>query len=124
MRTCYRELWRHFGTSAHNSQVSLQLTASNSPPGGQPTVSTLSAPPAPLSLHSSLSVKEPYVLSPAPFSGEICHASGFLLRCSLVFDLQPSSHPSDEAKIACVINLLQGKAARWATSVWEQGSPA
>lgn len=69
------------------------------------------------------SQKEPHVPAPEPFSGEIGSAGGFILRCSLVFDQQPLSYPSDRAKIAYTINLLRGRAAQWATALWEQGSP-
>lgn len=89
----------------------------------QPSVSTApSPPPAPVSPHHSPH-KEPYVPSPEPYAGEIGGASGFVLRCSLVFDQQPLSYPTDRAKIAYTVNLLRGRAAQWATALWEQESP-
>lgn len=47
------------------------------------------------------------------------HCSSFLLQCSLVFDLQPSTYSSDEPKIAFVVNHLSGRAAQWANVVNE-----
>lgn len=88
-----------------------------------PSVSTAPSPsPAPVSLHPSPH-KEPYVPAPEPYAGEIGGASGFVLRCSLVFDQQPFSYPSDRAKIAYTVNLLRGRAAQWVTALWEQESP-
>lgn len=46
----------------------------------------------------------------------------FLLRYSLVFDQQPSSYPSDQSRIAYIINLLRGKAGQWAMALLESRS--
>lgn len=48
----------------------------------------------------------------------------FLLQWFHVFNLQPTSYASDQAKIAYTMNLLRGKAAQWATALWEAGSGA
>ncbi len=40
-------------------------------------------------------------------------------RCSLTFELQPSSFPTDRSKIAYIITLLADKAISWASAVWE-----
>ena len=37
-----------------------------------------------------------------------------------MFDQQPLIYPSDHFKIAYVINLLRGKAARWSTAICDQ----
>ena len=88
----------------------------------QPSLSTLpSPPPAPASQHH-VPHKEPYVPPPEPFASEIGGARGFVLRCSLVFNQQPLSYPTDRSKIAYTINLLRGRAAQWATALWDQES--
>ncbi len=53
--------------------------------------------------------------SPAPRPPPI----GFLTQCSLTFELQPSSFPTDRSKIAYIITLLADKALSWASAVWE-----
>lgn len=58
--------------------------------------------------------REPHVPIPEQYSGEADTCASFLLQCSLVFDLQPLTYPSDRAKIAFVVNLLSGRVApRW-----------
>ncbi|TWW56099.1 hypothetical protein D4764_08G0000860 [Takifugu flavidus] len=61
--------------------------------------------------------REPHVPVPERYSGEAGACASFLLQCSLVFDLQPLTYPSDRAKIAFMVNLLSGRAAQWATAV-------
>lgn len=87
------------------------------PSGPVPSVNPVPIPPP-------VSPKEPYVPPPEPYAGDSGNCRGFLLRCSLVFDQQPLSYPSDRSKIAYVINLLRGRAARWATAIWDQQSPS
>uniref|UniRef100_A0A674MVG2 DUF4939 domain-containing protein n=1 Tax=Takifugu rubripes TaxID=31033 RepID=A0A674MVG2_TAKRU len=58
----------------------------------------------------------PHVPVPERYSGEAGACASFLLQCSLVFDLQPLTYPSDRAKIAFMVNLLSGRAAQWATA--------
>lgn len=53
---------------------------------------------------------EPRLPPPQHFSGDPRAYRGFLTNCSLTFELQPSSFPSDRAKIAYVITILSGKA--------------
>ena len=109
------------GLSIQMSQLAEQLLPRPPPqqPGFPPSVSTVpsSPPPPPATL------KEPYVPPPEPYAGEIGGCRGFLLRCALVFDQQPISYPSDRAKVAYTINLLRGRAAKWATAVWDRDSP-
>ena len=47
----------------------------------------------------------------------------FLSTCSLVFELQPSSFPSEHSRVAYVITLLSGRAREWGTAVWEANAP-
>ncbi|KAK3505778.1 hypothetical protein QTP70_004024 [Hemibagrus guttatus] len=66
---------------------------------------------------------EPRLPPSQRFSGDPSACDGFLTQCSLTFELQPSSFPSDRAKIAYVITLLSGKALSWATAVWKAQAP-
>lgn len=50
----------------------------------------------------------------------LCHP--FLMQCAVVFELQPSSFPSECSKASNVISLFSGKAMQWATAEWEQQS--
>lgn len=61
---------------------------------------------------------EPCLPPPQCFSGDPSACDGFLTQCSLTFELQPSSFPSDRAKIAYVITLLSGKALSWTRMIW------
>ncbi|KAK3515731.1 hypothetical protein QTP70_030176, partial [Hemibagrus guttatus] len=61
---------------------------------------------------------EPCLAPPQRFSEDPSACRGFLTKCSLTFELQPSSFPSDRAKLAYVITLLSGKALTWATLLW------
>ncbi len=65
----------------------------------------------------------PRLPPPAFYSGEPQLCRSFLVKCSLYISLQPSSFPTEESKIAFVITLLSGRAARWGTTVWEQKLP-
>ncbi len=69
-------------------------------------------PPVPVPL------VEPRLPPPQCFSGDTSACHGFLTQYSLTFELQPSSFPSDRAKIAYLITLLSGKALSWASAVW------
>uniref|UniRef100_A0A671L3B2 DUF4939 domain-containing protein n=1 Tax=Sinocyclocheilus anshuiensis TaxID=1608454 RepID=A0A671L3B2_9TELE len=60
---------------------------------------------------------------PAAFSGEAAACSGFLLQCSLYFELQPHQFVNDRAKITFIMSLLSGGALQWAESLWNSYSP-
>ena len=122
-----QEIMKTLQTLSHQvSSLSTPSSSSSQSPSSSadtPIVSTAPAPsPSPVS-QPSPPHKEPFVPPPEPYSGETGTASGFILRCSLVFDQQPSRYPTDRSRIAYTINLLRGRAAKWATAVWEQQSP-
>ncbi len=60
---------------------------------------------------------------PVTYSGEADACSGFLLQCSLYFEMQPHQFISDRAKIAFIMSLLSGRALQWAESIWNSRSP-
>jgi len=59
------------------------------------------------------------MVRPAPYSGRAEECNGFLLQCSLTFEMQPHLLPTERAKIA-FISLLHGKALQWAETIWGQ----
>ncbi len=73
---------------------------------------------------TSSSANPPVMVSPmvrpAPYSGRAEECNGFLLQCSLTFEMQPHLYPTDRAKIAFIISLLSGKALQWAETIWGQ----
>ena len=78
-------------------------------------------PPAPVPSLSS-SPREPLIPAPERYDGDLGLCRSFLLQCSLVFELQPLTYPTDKARIAYLIGTLRGEALAWATAVWERGS--
>lgn len=62
---------------------------------------------------SSLSVREPFILTPAHYSGDLGCCFQFLFQCSLVFSQQPSTYPTDATKISFLSSLLAGRAEVW-----------
>ncbi len=60
---------------------------------------------------------------PVTYSGEADACSGFLLQCSLYFEMQLHQFVSDRAKIAFIMSL-SGRALQWAESIWNSRSPA
>lgn len=57
---------------------------------------------------------------PAAYSVLVEECNGFLLQCSLVFEMQPLRYPTDSSKIAFVISLLTVKVLHWAETLWTQ----
>ena len=48
----------------------------------------------------------------------------FLIQCSLVFDHQPLTYPTDRSRIAFILGSLRGNALAWASALWDSKSPA
>ena len=95
-------------------QVQLALV-----PPPQPQLPTPPDPPA----SSGNPVREPRLPAPALYAGEPGTCRSFLSQCSLVFQLQPATFPSDRSRVAYVITLLTGRAREWGTAVWDSNSP-
>ncbi|KAL2077728.1 hypothetical protein ACEWY4_027232 [Coilia grayii] len=95
----------------------LRLSLPSDPP--PPMAPTAPAPPPQLPLHTP----EPRLSAPERYSGEPGSCRAFLTQCKLVISLQPTTFPTESAKVAYIITLLSGKAKEWGTSVWEAGLP-
>lgn len=93
------------------------------------SVRNLAAQIQPLQLSRSASsstpaaAHEPRLPPPEKYSGEPGTCRSFLTQCSLIFQLQPATFPSDQAKVAYVLTQLSGRAREWGTALWEVESP-
>ena len=63
-------------------------------------------PPAPVHSHSA-SPREPFIPATERYDGDLGLCRSFLLQCSLVFELQPQTYPTDKAQIAYLIGTSQ-----------------
>lgn len=91
---------------------------SSSPPKTAP-------PPSPKASTSGYQVSpihEPRLSPPEVFKGEQSQCRPFITQCEIVFELQPSSFPTERAKVAYAISLLSGKAKLWGTAEWQKNS--
>ena len=66
---------------------------------------------------------EPRLPAPERYEGDPGSCRSFLSTCSLVFELQPSSFPTERSRIAYVITLLSGRACECGMAVWEANAP-
>lgn len=57
---------------------------------------------------------------PEVFKGEPDQCHSFLTQYNIYFQLQPSSFPSEQSKVAYTISLLSGKAKLWDTAEWQR----
>lgn len=81
-------------------------------------------PPSELSNRTTLAVPpEPKLPAPERFDGSPEKCRGFITQCTLAFQLQPSSFPTEGSKVASIITLLTGKALDWASALWDQRTP-
>lgn len=53
----------------------------------------------------------------------VSECRGFLLQCSLYFEMQPQQFVNERAKIAFIISLLSGRALQWKRSIWDSQNP-
>ena len=86
----------------------------------QGTTAPVSPPPA---AAAARDYTEPRLPPPERYEGDPRSCRSFLSTCSLVFELQPSSFPTERSKVAYVITLLSGRAREWATAVWDSNAP-
>ena len=78
-------------------------------------------PPAPAPSPSA-SPREPSIPAPQRYGGDLGSCRSFLTQCSLVFEMQPQTYPTERSRIAYLIGSLSGEALAWAAAVWERGS--
>lgn len=66
---------------------------------------------------------EPFIPTPARYSGVLGSCGQFLHQCSLVFDQQPLMYLTDRSKIAFIMSLLSDKGSTCALAVSDSNSP-
>ena len=90
--------------------------------GSRPPVEP-AGPPVPLAPGPSPNPHpEPRVPHIERYDGDAATCRSFLSLCSLTFDLQPSSYPTERSRVAFIITNLTGRAREWATAEWDQQS--
>ena len=87
-----------------------------------PQMAAQPTPPPPPGILPRASA-EPRLPAPERYEGDPGSCRSFLSTCSLVFELQPSSFPTERSRVAYVITLLSGRACEWGTAVWEANAP-
>lgn len=85
-----------------------------------PTPPVLPTLPQPI---AAVHLLEPRLPPPERYDGNTRGCRGFITQCSLAFQLQPSSFPTDSSRVAYIITLLTGRALEWATAILENCSP-
>ncbi|KAJ8337960.1 hypothetical protein SKAU_G00369260 [Synaphobranchus kaupii] len=95
------------GITEQVTQLSLHQPLPRIPVGPTPP-----APDPPADPPVSASFREPRVQHPELFRGELGKCREFLMKCDIVFRMQPSSFASDPCKIAFIMSSLGGDAAR------------
>ncbi|KAK7878028.1 hypothetical protein WMY93_031309 [Mugilogobius chulae] len=103
------QLTAHFSAAASSAAAPLAPGPENQP---EQAPTPLLAP----------SAREPHIPTPERYAGELGACGRFLLQCSLVFEQQPSTYNSDKSRVAFILSLLSGKAAQWATALYESNS--
>lgn len=68
-------------------------------------------------------MREPLLPTPEPYAGEPGTCRSFLSLSSLVFQLQPTSFPTNRSKVAYIITLLADRARERGTALWDANSP-
>ncbi|KAJ8333610.1 hypothetical protein SKAU_G00416180 [Synaphobranchus kaupii] len=84
---------------------------------------TSPAPERPPDVPAHHPSREPRVQHPELFHGGLGKCREFLLKCDIVFRMQPTSFASDPCKIAFLMSSLGGSALEWATSIWDSQTP-
>lgn len=106
--------------SVRFDQITTHLVNANPPPVEVPPAQA-SAPAPAGSQHAQ--PREPFIPTPARYSGEIGICGQFLHQCQLVFDQQPLTYSTEKAKVAFIMSLLSGKASAWAVALVNSSSP-
>ena len=78
------------------------------------------APPAAALGSFSTQPREPFIPTPARFTGQSGSGRQFIFQCSLVFEQQPLTYATDKSRVAFVMSLLSEKAAAWAVALLGQ----
>ena len=94
--------------TAQMQALLLSRSSAATPPSPQP--------PAP--------AHEPKLPPSQKYAGEPGTCRSFLSQCSVIFELQPTSFPSERSRVAYVITQLSRRAREWGTALWDAQSPS
>ncbi|KAJ8333220.1 hypothetical protein SKAU_G00421160 [Synaphobranchus kaupii] len=106
------------GITEQVAQLSLHQLLPRIPVGPIPP-----APEPPPEAPVPTSNREPRVQYPELYRGGLGRCREFLMKCDIVFRMQPISFASDPCKIAFIMSSLGGSALEWATSIWDSQAP-
>lgn len=84
----------------------------------QPTT----APPPVIPPVPAVPGPEPRLSPPERYSGAPGTCRSFLTMCSLTFELQPLTYPTERSRVAFMITQLTGRAREWGTAEWAKQS--
>ena len=102
--------------AAHPSPASWSTSA----PAPAPTDRGSALPP----LASSPGIHEPRLPPPERYDGSPGECRSFLTQCQLIFNLQPSTFPTDAARVAYIITQLKSQEAKkGGTAAWSADLP-
>ena len=104
------------------AQVTSALAALGSAPV-QPPPSQLNPQLATPSSYASAIGHEPHIPPPAKYSGDPNTCRQFLTQCQLTFNAQPSRYANETARVAYLVNLLEGPPLSHFNALYEQNSP-
>lgn len=66
---------------------------------------------------------DPHIPPPAKYSGDPNTCRQFLTQCQLTFNAQPNRYAGEAAKVAYLVNLLEGPPLSFYNALFEQRSP-
>uniref|UniRef100_A0A3B4XZG7 Retrotransposon gag domain-containing protein n=1 Tax=Seriola lalandi dorsalis TaxID=1841481 RepID=A0A3B4XZG7_SERLL len=97
-----------------------RLNAAPAPIVPLPVEQPPAAPPTPVNAPAGL---EPHIPPPAKYSGDPNTCRQFITQCQLTFNAQPLRYASEAAKVAYLVNLLEGPPLSFYNALFEQNSP-
>uniref|UniRef100_A0AAY4E1F5 DUF4939 domain-containing protein n=1 Tax=Denticeps clupeoides TaxID=299321 RepID=A0AAY4E1F5_9TELE len=101
------------------ADLSAQIQALQSQPGGPGHLVCAATAPPPLPLTSALAGLAP----PPLYDGNPKKCRGFITQCRLILRLQAAHLPDDETAVAYIITRLTGRALEWVTPLVERRDP-
>ena len=101
------------------ANLTVRLNAAPAPVAPPPAAS---APPVqPVQVSGSAFI-EPHIPPPAKYSGDPNTCRQFLTQCQLAFNAQPNRYASEAARVAYLVNLLEGPPLTHYNALFEKGS--
>ena len=95
-----------------SGQLLQLMQARQTPAVSPPTSPSVPAVPGP----------KPYLSALERISGAPGTHRSFLTLCSLTFELQPLTYPTERSRVAFMITQLTGRAREWGTAEWDKQS--